>query len=316
MDIAELETFLAVAREKNFSRAAEKLYRTQPAVSIAVRKLEGWVGQPLFERGRRETKLTDAGELLVEYAERILNLRQETRKGLEELRHLERGRLSLGVNECWIHALLPFLAEYRRLHPEVQIAVHRTYSREIPRAVLNYRLDLGVVSYVPEESKLKTVELFQDELAFVVSPGHRLAGKDSVDISELATETFVAHIVESNYRSRVVRLFEGHRVPLNMTVQLPTIDSIKRFVQMEMGVAIIPRTCVRWELERGWLAEVKVGQMAMTRQLYLVHRQGARLSHTALELLRLLQLKREEAPGGTGQNSGKAVTSEPSGGGS
>ena len=101
MELGELETFLAVARERNFSRAAEKLYRTQPAVSIAIRKLEEWAGQPLFERGAREVKLTDAGELLVEYAERILNMREETRKGIEELRHLERGQLP-ATRQCLV----------------------------------------------------------------------------------------------------------------------------------------------------------------------------------------------------------------------
>lgn len=289
MDIAELETFLVVAEERNFSRAAEKLYRTQPAVSIVIRKLEEWVGQPLFERGARAVKLTDAGELLVEYAERILNLREETRKGMEELQHLERGRLSLGVNESWIHVLLPVLAEYRRLHPVVQITVHRTFSRDIPRAVLSYRIDMGVVSYLPEEKNLEAVDIFQDKLTFIVAPNHRLASRNTVDISALAHETFAAHVVESTYRSRVIRLFEDHRVPLNMTVQLPTIESIKRFVQMEMAVAIVPRTCVQWELERGWLAEVKIKQLNMNRQLYLVHRRGAKLSHSALEFLRLLR---------------------------
>lgn len=291
MELGELETFLAVARERNFSRAAEKLYRTQPAVSIAIRKLEEWAGQPLFERGAREVKLTDAGELLVEYAERILNMREETRKGIEELRHLERGQLSLAVNECWIHALLPTLAEYRRLHPDVRIAVHRTFSRDIPREVLNYRLDLGVISYLPDEEKLEAIEIFQDEITFIVSPNHRLTRRRSIDIAELGTETFAAHIVESNYRHRVVELFEERHVPLNMIVQLPTIESIKRFVQMEMAVAIVPRTCVQWELDRGWLVEVKIKQFALSRQLYLVHRKGAKLSHSAVEFLRLLREK-------------------------
>lgn len=289
MDLAELQVFLTVAREKSFSRAAEKLYRTQPAVSIAVRKLEEWVGQPLFVRGSRAGKLTDAGALLVEYAERMLNLRDEIRKGLADLQELHRGQLSLGVNESSIHALLPTLARYRKLHPDVRIVVQRTFSRDIPREVVNYRLDFGVVSFVPQEDKLAAIQIFRDELIFIVHPGHRLAERRSVDISELGRETFIAHIVESPYRWRVIRLFQNQRVPLNMLVELPTIESIKRFVQMEMGVAIVPRMCVRWEVERGLLVEVKVRQLKIPRHLYLVHRQGARLSHAALELIRLLR---------------------------
>jgi len=289
MDFAQLHVFLTVARERSFSRAAEKLYRTQPAVSIAIRKLEETIGQPLFLRGARHAKLTDAGELLSEYAERLLNLRDEIGKGMEDLSGLRRGRLSLGVNESSIHALLPALARYRRLYPEVDIAVHRTFSRDIPREVLNYRLDLGVVSYMPQEAQLSAAEIFRDELAFVVYPRHRLARRRSVDLAELGRESFIAHIVESPYRRRVIQLFERHQVPLQMRVELPTIESIKRFVQMEMGVAIVPRMCVRWEVDDGALVELKIRQLKLPRHLYLLSRRGTRLSHAAAALVRLLR---------------------------
>jgi DNA-binding transcriptional LysR family regulator len=292
MDLAQLEVFLTVARERSFSRAAEKLFRTQPAVSIAIRKLEESVGQPVFVRGARQAKLTDAGELLHDYAERMLNLRDEIRKGMEDLRGLRRGHVSLGVNESSIHALLPALARLRQLHPDLHIAVQRTYSRDVPREVLNYRLDLGAVSFVPQEEQLSAVEILRDELTFVVYPGHPLAGRRSVDISEVGGEVFVAHIVESPFRWRVIQLFEKHRVPLRMEVELPTIESIKRFVQMGMGVAIVPRMCVRWEVERGLLVEVKIQQLKMPRHLYLISRRDTRLSHVALALVRLLRSAR------------------------
>jgi DNA-binding transcriptional LysR family regulator len=297
MDLGELQVFLAVARERSFSRAAEKLYRTQPAVSIVIRKLEESVGQPLFVRGARQAKLTDAGELLRDYAERLVNLRDEIQKGMEDLKGLRRGKLSLGVNESSIHALLPVLARYRELYPDVDIAVHRTFSRDIPREVLNYRLDLGVVSYVPPEPQLAATGIFRDELTLVVYPQHPLAPRHSVELSELGREIFVAHIVESPYRARVIQLFEKHQVPLNMRVELPTIESIKRFVQMEMGVAIVPRMCVRWEVERGALVEVRIRQLKMPRHLYLISRRAARLSHAGVALVRLLRAGRGTVAG-------------------
>jgi DNA-binding transcriptional LysR family regulator len=113
VDLASLQVFRAVAREQSFSRAAEKLYRTQPAISISIRKLEEWIGQPLFVRGAGARRLTAAGVLLLEYAERMLNLREEIRKGMKELSGLERGEVSLGVNESSIHALLPALDRFR-----------------------------------------------------------------------------------------------------------------------------------------------------------------------------------------------------------
>ncbi len=295
MDLAEFHVFLTVAREKSFSRAAEKLYRTQPAVSLAVRRLEDWVGQRLFVRGARPARLTDAGEVLRDYAERMLNLRQETKRAVEELSGLQRGRVSLGVNESSIHALLPLLARFHRLHPGIHIAVQRTFSRDIPAEVLNYRLDLGVVSYIPPDEKLAAVPIFRDQLAFVVPPTHRLARRRVVNIAEVGDETFIAHIVDSPYRWRVIQLFEKHRVPLRMTVELPTIESIKRFVQMGMGVAIVPRMCVRWDVERKLLAEVKIRQLNLPRHLHLIHRRDARFSRATAALVRLIQRRVDKA---------------------
>jgi DNA-binding transcriptional LysR family regulator len=289
VDLSELNVFLTVARERSFSRAAQKLYRTQPAVSIAIRKLEESVGEPLFSRGARAGQLTDAGKLLASYAERMLNLRQEITRAMQDLRRGQRGELSLGVNESSIHALLPVLARYRRLYPDVHLAVRRTFSRDIPSELLNYRLDLGVASFVPQEQQLAAAKIFRDELAFVVSPRHRLAKQGRVDVSDLGEETFIAHIVESPFRSRVIQLFAKHHVPLNMRAEMPTIESIKRFVQMDMGVAIVPRMCVRWEVEQELLVEVKIRQLRMPRDLYLLYRRRGPLSHAATAMLRLLR---------------------------
>lgn len=289
MDLNELQVFVTVAREKSFSRAAGKLYRTQPAISMSVRKLEEWVGEPLFVRGSRAGRLTGAGEVLIEYAERMLNLREQARRGVDDLRGLTRGRLSLGVNESSIHALLPLFERYRRAHPDIKISVVRTFSRDIPAALLNYKLDLGVISYVPQESKLVAVPFFNDKLTLVVNPKHRLARRRVVDISDLSKEVFIAHIVDSQHRWKVIQLFEKHRVSLNREVELPTIESIKRFVEMGMGVAIVPAMCVRHEVSVGLLAELRIKQLNIPRRLYLVHRRHDKPSHAASALLEMLR---------------------------
>ncbi|HWY26449.1 MAG TPA: LysR family transcriptional regulator [Candidatus Angelobacter sp.] len=295
MDLVSLQVFQTVAREQSFSRAAEKLYRTQPAISISVRKLEDWVGQPLFVRGSGARRLTDAGTLLLEYAERMLNLREEIRKGMKELRSLERGEVSLGVNESSIHALLPALDIFRQLHPGIHIRVHRVFSKDVPREVLNHHLDIGVISYLPEERELAATEFYRDALALVVWPGHKLARRREVDVSALGEETFVAHIVESPYRQRVIQLFAKHRVPLRMDIELPTIESIKRFVEMKKGVAIVPRMCVEREIARGDLSELRIRQMRIERRLYLIYRQDRPLSAAAQGLLDILKSKPSRA---------------------
>lgn len=305
MDIGSLQVFLTVARERSFSRAAERLYRTQPAVSIAVRKLEEWVGQPLLVRGTGAGKLTEAGALLVEYAERMLNLRAEARRSLEDLAGLRRGRLSLGVNESSIHALLPALARFRVKYPKIEIAIHRVYSRDIPREILNYRLDMGVASYRPPDETLSSVEFLRDDLAFVVPPRHRLARKRSVSIQDLGQEDFVAHIVASPYRQQVIQLFAKHKVPLRIRVELPTIESIKRFVRMGMGVAIVPRMCVRMEVEKRELSEVQVREMRLRRDLFLIFRSNQPLSQSARAFVRLLRPREPLALDG-GRRSGKS----------
>ncbi len=289
MDLSELQVFLTVAREGSFSRAAERLFRTQPAVSLAIRKLEDDLGQKLFVRGARPVRLTDAGTLLKDYAERLINLRDEVKKGLSELEGLQRGELALGVNESSIHALMPAIAKFRELHPGIQIRVHRMFSRDIPHEVLNYRLDLGAISYVPRDPQLQATEIVKDELTLVVPPKHPLAKKREVDVADLGAESFVAHIVESPFRRRVIELFARNRTVLNMPTEMPTIESIKRFVQMGMGVAIVPRMCVAWEIDHGWMKEVKVRQMNLPRHVYLVSRRGARLPHAAAELVRILK---------------------------
>ncbi|HEY6128489.1 MAG TPA: LysR substrate-binding domain-containing protein [Candidatus Acidoferrum sp.] len=289
MDLSELQVFLTVAREGSFSRAAERLYRTQPAVSLTIRKLEDGLGQSLFVRGARPVRLTDAGTLLRDYAERLVNLRDEVKKGLSELTGLNRGELSLGVNESSIHALLPALGRFRTLHPGIQIRVHRMFSRDIPHEVLNYRLDVGAISFVPREPLLQATEILKDELTLVVPPKHPLSKRKEVDVTDLESESFVAHSVESPFRRRVIELFGRNRTTLNMPMEMPTIESIKRFVQMGMGVAIVPRMCVAWEIDHGWMKEVKVRQLNLPRHVYLVSRKGARLPHAAAELVRLLK---------------------------
>jgi DNA-binding transcriptional LysR family regulator len=291
VDLAALQVFKMVAQERSYSRAAEKLYRTQPAVSIAMRKLEDWVGQPLFVQGSGARALTDAGTLLLEYAERMLNLREEISKGMKELQGLERGQVSIGVNESSIHALLPALDRYRRLHPGIQIRVHRVFSRDVPREVLSHQLDLGVISYLPEERELAAIEFYRDALALIVWPGHRLAKRKEVDIKSLGEETFVAHIVGSPYRQRVIQMFARHKVPLRMDIELPTIESIKRFVEMKRGVAIVPRMCVEEEIGRGDLKELRLRQMRILRRIYLVYRQDRPLAPAAQALVEILRSK-------------------------
>src|ERR1700757_4590117 len=167
MELSQLEVFLAVARGRRFSRAAEKLFRTQSAVSQTIRKLELELGESLFDRSSREGVLTDAGRVLQDYAERLLNLRGDAQAAMVELRELHQGKLVLAANEFTALYLLPVLAEFRRLHPMIRITVQRALGSHIPDDVLRHKSEFGVLTYKPEEPRLHSVVTYLDQLVLV-----------------------------------------------------------------------------------------------------------------------------------------------------
>jgi DNA-binding transcriptional LysR family regulator len=289
MDLAQLEVFLAVAREGRFSRAAEKLHRTQSAVSQTIRKLEDDLGESLFDRSSREGILTDAGQTLFEYAEKLLNLRNDARASLLELRELQKGKLVMAANEFTALYLLPVLAEFLRLHPMIKITVQRALGSHIPDDVLRHTAELGVLSYEPRESGLHSVVVYLDELVFVVHPAHPLASAAQVSIKQLGAESFVAHIVSSPYREKVIQAFARHKTPLHMGLELPTLQAIKQFVAMGNGVAFVPEISVEREVARGELVRIPVRELNLQRKLRLIYRRDASLSHAARAFLKVAE---------------------------
>lgn len=285
MDLFHLETFLAVVREGSFSGAAKLMLRTQPAVSQIIKKLEDEIGQPLFDRSSRRGKLTDAGEVLAEHAERLINLRGQALAALGDLSQLKAGRLTIAANELTCLYLLPLLDEYRRRHPAVRLTIRRTFASRIPLEVRDYGADFGIVTYQPDARALRSVVIYRDELAFVVPPSHPLASRDKVTIRELGAESFVAHHVASPYRQKVVETFRKRRVTLQMPVEMPTIDAIKQFVSMGHGVALMPAVAVTREIAKGELVRIPVPELSFERQIRLVYRRGATLSSAASAFL-------------------------------
>lgn len=285
MDLNQLEVLVAVAEEKGFSRAAERLRRTQPAVSQAVRRLEAEVGTPLVDRSSKDGTLTAAGRALHEAALRMLNLRREAQATLQELGDLRRGRVTVAANEYTVTHLLPVVAAFRRRHPQVKIEVRRSRASAIPSQVLDRAVELGVVTYRPAQPGLRAIAVATDDVALLVAPGHRLAGRGQVSIRELGVESFLAHEVRSPNRERVVEAFERRRTPLDIAVELPTLEAIKRLVEEGHGVALMPRRAAHVEIARGQLVALGVREMRIERHVYLLHRRGAALSHAAAAFL-------------------------------
>jgi DNA-binding transcriptional LysR family regulator len=288
MELYSLQVFLAVATEKSFSRAAEKLLRTQPAVSLSLQRLELELGEKLIDRSGKDLILTDAGRTVLEYARRFQSLHQEMDNSIAELRDNSAGRLTIGANESTALYLLNHIERYRELYPKVKVQIRRSLSSKLPNELLDGNLELGVISYDPGDERIKSKVIYSDALAFVVSPKHRLAHRKTVSLTELGTETFIAHNVVSPYREVVVRAFQSHQVPLRMEVEMPTIETIRKLVQNNVGVAFLPRMCVVQEIEQKLLCEVRVKEMHMERKIRLIYPTRRGLSHAAKAFLEVV----------------------------
>jgi len=297
MDLFQLETFVAVAETHSFSLAAKKMHRTQPAISQAVRKLEDEIGEPLLDRSSRNGNLTAAGELLLAYAEKLINLRAEARSALTELRQLQSGRLAIAANEFTSIYLLRMLEQFRRQCPMIKVAVQRSLASHVPEEIMNHKVELGAISFRPVDPGLRSIAVYKDELAFIMHPRHPLAGAKEVRIRQLGAESFVAHNVPSPYRVRVVEAFRHHKTPLNMEVEMPTIEAIKRFVAMGNGVALVPGICVENEIQRGELVRAPVRELRFERKLRLVYRRNSTLSHAAQAFLKIVEFTSRQQKG-------------------
>ena len=290
MDLLSLRIFLAVAEERSFSRAAAKVHRTQPAVSQAVRRLETDLGEQLFDRSSKTGTLTDAGRVLQNYGQRLVRLAEETESAMRELRDLRRGRVLIGANEAAVHTLLPLIARFRQRVPDVAVDVRRVPARQIAVEVQQGSLDFGTLTFRPAESGLLEVAVGSDELVLLVPPSHALAARKQVTMEQVAEEPVMAHNDPSPARERVLRLFEERRVPLNLAISLPSLDGIKRAVELKLGVALLPRRCAITEIANGRLVAIPVSGISRKRQVMLVCRKGHR-SHAANAFLQVAQEK-------------------------
>ena len=294
MHLQDLNVFVTVASERSFSKAAKKLHRTQPAVSQAIHRIEEELGDRLFDRSSRNGALTEAGVLLREHAVRLLRLAAEAEAAVRELQQVRRGRVLIGANEAAVHSILPIVQRFAAAHPDAQVEVRRVPSRQMATELLQRTLDFGVLTFQPAEKGLQSISLGSDELVMLASPQHPLASRKRVTIEEVGREVVIAHNDPSPTRERVLRLYERRHAPINIQIALPSLDGIKRAVEMGLGVAVLPRRCALTEIARGQLAAVKIPDLGPSRAVRLVFRRAGELSHAAEAFLR--EVREADAP--------------------
>ena len=290
MDLLQLEHFLAVAEERTFTRAAERVSRTQSAVSQSIKKLEDEIGAPLFARDLHEISLTEAGKVLVDHARRMLLQRDEAMRELGALKNLETGTLTIAAHETAAVYLLPAaLRSYLNRFPEIKVGIYRSRLTDIPRQVMDREVHVGFVKDEPGFHELKSVEVHADEMILVASPRHPLASRADVRIAELGEEHFVLHHLCSTTELKILRLFDQHSTRCRIVAELWSFENIKSFVQEEVGIAIVPGVTVRQELRDGTLVRVPLRELSMPRRTLMVYREQGYVSDSARELIKIIR---------------------------
>jgi DNA-binding transcriptional LysR family regulator len=297
MDLLQLEHFLAVVDEGSFTRAAERVYRTQSAISQSIKKLEETVGAPLFARDAPELCLTPSGKLLAEYARRMVRVRDEAMRSLDDLRRLVAGSVSVAAHESAAVYLLPGpLKSYLRTHPEIKVGIYRSRLDEIPRQVLDREVDVGFVKDEPIFRELKCVQIHADQMVLIGSPSHPLASRPDLDLRDLAEEHFVLHHQCSTTTQRILQLFEQNGSRCKIAAELWSFENVKQFVREEVGFAIVPRICVRQELVDGALVEIPMPSLDWPRPTRMIYRDERYISDAARALIEIVSGFNWEAP--------------------
>jgi DNA-binding transcriptional LysR family regulator len=290
MEFMQLEMFVTVVDEASVRKAAERVHRTQPAVSIALRKLEEELGAPLFDKSnRQDTKLTQTGELLYEFALRLLNLRREALTSIEDLNNLRSGKLRIGANESISFYLLPNItAHFQKNFRNVRIEVRCDNSNNLLLDLKQRKLDVALLSHLPESDEFEALPIMRDELVLVVSPEHRFARRENLGIKELGNEPFIAEDVCSPWRIKVLEAFKKSKTELNIIVDNAPIETIKKMVEMNLGIGFVPLMCVREEVESRRLALVKLKDLQQDRTIWAVQRKFAPHSYAAKAFMRVV----------------------------
>lgn len=282
VELMQLEMFVAVAEGGSILKASERVLRTQPAVSIAIRKLENEIGAPLFDRSHRyQFRLTEVGEVLYGYATRLLSFRAEAASAVAKLVHVRSGRLRVGANESISINLLPKLTHaFLTRYPNVQIELQCDRSQRILSELTDHQIDVALVSFMPDNSELESQFMMRDNLALITSPQHPFVERQLIAIEDLAEQPVIVMDAACIWHKNLVDAFIRSKAPLNLSVDNAPIETVKRMVALGLGVGFVPRMCVQDEVANGELAIVEVEGLHEERSLYLVRRRATH-SHAA-----------------------------------
>ncbi|MBZ5524243.1 MAG: LysR family transcriptional regulator [Acidobacteriia bacterium] len=285
MDFDQLETFLEVARHTSFSRAAEKRFRTQPAISSQIRALEEEVGARLFDRSGGKVALTAAGKVFQKYAEEAIEARRTIVTALAEMERVPRGEIVVGANEATcLHILPEVFAEFKKLYPDVGVQISRLERAKILESVIDNSVDFGVVSTPVDDKRLTVVNIHRDELVIIAAPGHPLSRMKAAGMAQLVDFPLLLPKV-GRTRDAIENLFHERQLKPRISMELDSSELLKRFVAAGVGVGFIARSNVMEDVKAGVLAAISLADASIRRELALVFRKDKALSRAALEFI-------------------------------
>jgi DNA-binding transcriptional LysR family regulator len=286
--LRQLRVFDAVARHLNFSRAAESLFLSQPAVSMQIKQLEQNIGLPLLEQVGRRLNLTEAGRELLKYSRNILQQVQEMDTVFNEMKGLEHGQLSIAVVSTANYFMPRLLAKFIRLHPKIHLSLSVANRDSVIRQLDENSADLAIMGLPPEGTDMVSKVFMPNPLVVIAAPDHPLAKLKRVQPRQLAKETFLLREKGSGTRGVVERFFAGHKLPLPAHMEMDTNEAIKQSVSAHIGIGIISRHGIEMELETKRLCILDAEGFPIVRNWNIVQRKNKRLSTAAQAFQRFL----------------------------
>jgi DNA-binding transcriptional LysR family regulator len=287
MDFDQLNTFIQVANLRSFSRAGQKVYRSQSAVSAQIRQLEHEYGQQLLDRSGKTVALTPAGEVFYEYAERLLALQFESLRAVASKSATPSGMLAVGANDATCLYVLPeVFGDYSHRYPQVQISIYRNFSRKILEKVEDGSLDVGVVTMPVKSASLKVKPIFRDRILCMVSSRNPLSEKATVTVGDLAKQTLI--FPKTGFTRQVFdKIFRPYRGKLHIAMEIPSVSMIKRFVAANVGVSLISETYATDQVRSGEAKLIPIKGLQLTRELAVVYRTDRTLPRAAVAFIDL-----------------------------
>jgi DNA-binding transcriptional LysR family regulator len=288
MDFDQLHTFLEIVRLKSFSKAAQTCYRTQPAISAQIRQLEHELKTELFERFGSRISLTIAGKIFAEYAERLLDIRRQAQNSLNELETSPRGELVIAANEATCIYVLPkVFAEYKTEFPGVQLQVNRSYGSRVVEAVMENVADFGLTQLPVAEKRVQVVDMYRDEVHAIVPSSHPLAAMDKVRCEDVVAWPLLLPQTGMT-RSRLNVWFESVEDELQVSMELDSSETMKRFVMAGLGISFLAASNCQEEVEAGTLTTIPLAPEPMIRKLGLIYRKDKALPKAALGFIQVI----------------------------